>query len=123
MASVTLARMWINLASDLTQAVQLRHTNWSGQDSIPGEVREYAGGRVRPVLHEAALASQKFSALTDDMTVVDQLKAWLGQTVLVRDLRGRSAWVVFLAVDQEDVGATWTRLSLTPQRVTYDPSV
>lgn len=123
MASVTFSGMWVNLAADPSQYLRLSHANWSEQDNLNGEVRQYASGRLRTVLHDGDTGSQKFTFLTDDLTVVNQLKAWKGQTVLLRDHRGRSSYGTCLTVSSEDIGPLLTQVSVGFDRVSFDPSV
>jgi hypothetical protein len=123
MASVTLDRMWVNLASDPSQYLTLSHAKWTAQDSVQGEVRQYASGRLRTVLHGGSVGTQSFSFLTDDLSVVLLLKAWKGQTVCLRDHRGRREFATFLAVNEDDISSRLTQVSVSFSRVTFDEAV
>lgn len=123
MASVTLDRMWVNLASDPSQYLTLSHAKWTGQESIAGEVRQYASGRLRTVLHGGSVGSQSFSFLTEDMSVLALLRAWMGQTVCLRDHRGRRAFATFLSVSEDDISTRLTQVSVSFSRVSFDEAV
>jgi hypothetical protein len=123
MASVTLDRMWVNLASNPSQYLTLSHAKWTGQDSITGDFRQYGPGRVRQVLSGGSLGTQSFSFLTEDLSPVVLLKAWKGRTVCLRDHRGRREFASFLAVNEDDISTRLTQVSVSFTRVSFDESV
>jgi len=102
MAVVLLETAWVNLASDLSQSLALWSADWSDDRSIPGGVRTCAGGRRRVVSRVGKLRnlSVTFPVLTGAQ--VETLVGWAGQTVLLRDKRGRLVWCVYFSASVSD---------------------
>lgn len=123
MASVVLGDMWINLASDLSQHVVIRRAASTWSTPKVGEVRLYASGRARVISQAGGLGQTTANVRTTDMALIATLQSWEGQTVLVRDERGRSAWGVFFDVPQTDDVARRVVFDLTIQHVSHDVSV
>lgn len=126
MATVTLTRTWVSLASDLSQSVVVdRHASAAGgrTRSLTGEVRAYASGRLRAVNGSSRPATVPLTFRTNDLTLIETLNDWTGLTVLVRDPRGRREWCVFHAVPENDLDSGWVEVALTLNRVTYAEAV
>ena len=126
MATVTLVltEAWINLVSDPTKFVHVGRRAGSGANtSITGEVRQYAGGRMRGVLRAGVIGRPKLNFRTTDRTIVDTLRGWVGQTVCVRDELGRLDWCMFFEVPEPDLEMGWVDIDIAFQSVTYSPAV
>lgn len=89
MATLTLDRFWVNLMSDGTAVAGYSDPDRTGQVSVPGEVRTYAGGRRRAVSQEGEEVT--YSVLLVDLTKsqVETLQSWKGRHVQMRDNRGQ----------------------------------
>lgn len=89
MASVTLTELWVHLDSDPSRFVRAPLSALSEQRPAPAEAREYAGGVVkiirRPTRRRSFTARLEVLPRAD----ADQLAEWTGETVIVRDPRGR----------------------------------
>lgn len=105
MATVTLEQAWVHLASDLTQNISCWSADWSDTRSVRGEVRTYANGRRR-IIRRAGTQRQlgvTLKLLTAEQ--VDTLAGWAGETVLIRDKRGRKlycTWFDVTVIDHVD---------------------
>ena len=121
MASVTLTRTWVNLVAT-GEAVSA----WTGRDkareySREGEVRRYAGGRFRSITAAGTRGQQTFRLRDVSQTDVDTLVSWIGQTVIVRDNRGRRMFGTFFSVPVTDrMDTSYYEVTLTVFEVTYD---
>lgn len=102
MATVTLTKLFINLQST---GASVSCTSQPGREVTyhrRGEVRIFAGGRLRGISLEGA--PNTFSFVLQDVTrsQIDTLRLWAGLPVQVRDNRGR-IWVgVFFDVDEHE---------------------
>lgn len=101
MASVTLGQVWINLLST-GEAVHAYSSDRGRATSMAGEVRQYAGGRQRPVSVEGVRG--EFTCKLRDVTdmQIEQLKAWYGEPVCVRDYRSRVYFGVYWALTERE---------------------
>jgi len=102
MASVLLETAWVNLASDLSQSLALWSADWSDDRSVPGAIRTYAGGRRRVVSRAGKLRNLSVTFPTIIGAQVETLVGWAGQTVLLRDKRGRLVWCVYFSAAVSD---------------------
>jgi hypothetical protein len=96
MASLTLATVWVSLASDLTQAVVL--DTMTGLTSTPqnaGQVRRYASGRTRAVVPAGVPNQFQVSTAASGRATITWLESHTGQMVLVRDDRGRKFYATY----------------------------
>jgi hypothetical protein len=96
MASVTLTTVWLNLVSNLGNAIELdTMTGLTSTPQNPGTVRRYASGRTRAIA-QAGVPNQfqVTTAATSRATIV-WLESHTGQTVLVRDDRGRKFYATY----------------------------
>jgi len=77
--------------------------------SVPGETRTYAGGRRRSITQAGELGSYAFTMLLVPRATVETLRTWQGQTVQVRDNKGRRFFGVFYGVTAAEIisRATW----------------
>lgn len=124
MASVTLDRVHLSLADDLTSSVAAFSSGRSEVLSVPGSVRRMANGRLR-VVSRAGSSSEIGATLRNlSPTQVALLRSWVGRTVLFRDVWGRKVWGAFFSVnvtDYKDRLAQDVELSIS--EVTYSEAV
>lgn len=124
MASITLDRVWLSLASDPALSVAAFTTGRSEVLAVPGEVRRMANGRLRTVTR-AGSSSQlgvTFRNLTPAQT--STLRSWAGLTVLFRDVWGRKMYGAFFDGDIEDYrDRSGQDVKLTLSQVTWSEAV
>ena len=120
MASVTLYGVWLAPVSDLTDTLVLNGgTTAAGTVGVQGDFRRYAGGRVRLIRQAGQDESVAVSVSHVSRTTREQLNAWAGETLLLRDGRGRLVFGTYLAVDAtENPGLPYCDLSLTFTEIT-----
>jgi len=96
-ASVTLTTVWINLASSPSNYQSFPLMSGLEVDTNqPGEVRTYAGGRLRLVTTAGVARTATLTLPECSRDQINWLQTYVGQTVLVRDDRGRKIWGTFL---------------------------
>jgi hypothetical protein len=100
MATLLLSKTFINLVPVGEENVVSGWRDASESDgrASVGAIRQYAGGRQRGVTQVGVASSWSFTLRGILGTDTDKLAAWLGQTVLVRDNRGRRMYGVLFAV-------------------------
>lgn len=100
MATLTIDRIWINLAvSGADDYVKgLRDASESDSRSSVGRIVQYTGGRQRGITQKGVATGWSFTLRGVTAADTDKLASWIGQTVLVRDNRGRKVWGFYLAV-------------------------
>lgn len=119
----TFTRAYISLASDLSEKVAVGRRSGSTSTGVTGEVRQYAGGRLRVISRAGRPGQTALSFRAPDRTVIETLQSWVGQTVLVRDELGRGEFVVFFEVPEADLDMGWVDVDLTFQHVTHSLEV
>lgn len=125
MASVQLKGLWIHVADDLSDHVQIRGlTDATLTPSHEGEVRELSGGRLVYRSRPTRRTSYQVTVRVEDRATREQLAAWVGTPVMVRDGIGQLVWGVYRSlqsgelgggVDQRDVSLTVESLSLSAE--------
>lgn len=96
MASVTLVRLWVNVAADPEEYRALRLADINVEDPVPVEVRTYAGGRERAVRRKTrGRLSYTATVRRPSQADVQWLRAHTGETVVVRDPRGHKFFGVY----------------------------
>jgi hypothetical protein len=103
-ASVTLKTVWINLATDLSQ-----YQNFSSMSALkvqsdqPGEVRRYAGGRLR-IVRRAGILVRSISCTLPacSRAQIAWLESNVGQILCFRDDRGRKIWATYLSMPVDE---------------------
>jgi hypothetical protein len=96
MATVALATVWLNLASDLSDYQSFSFmSDLEVTPEVDGEARRYAGGRIRLVRKGNLTHSFHISLPSCTRTQVEWLTTNTGQLMLVRDDRGRKVWGVY----------------------------
>lgn len=126
MATVDLRTLWLNLASDPSQAASFPYMSaltWTKEQ--PGEVRRYANGRLRVVRRAGKPKSADVALPGCDRAQVDWLEEHVGRVVCVRDDRGRKVFGVYLAVAVTELSLPRGRadVSLSLAEVTYSEVV
>ncbi len=99
MATLLLTRVWVNLCSTGAGVSGLSSPTKEESYSQPGEVRTYAGGRRRAIAVAGEVGTYKVQMMMLARTDVETLRGWVGQTVQVRDWRGRRFFGVYYSVD------------------------
>jgi hypothetical protein len=95
MATVTLTQVWFHNRSDLSDYVTLDATQLWDQTASPGQVRRFAGGRLRSITTTGNHRQLSITFELVDRDTVDQLRDWTGVTLLYRDPLGRNLFGVF----------------------------
>lgn len=104
MASVTLDRLWIHDADDLSSYVRFFTAPDRGDDRTQaGEVRQYAAGRQRLITRTGRRKELPVTLrqVTDDD--LETLEDWLGSLVMVRDHRGRLMFASYFSLGVTDM--------------------
>ena len=124
-ASVTLSTVWINLASTLSNYQSFPLMSALEVDTNqPGEVRTYAGGRLRLVTTAGVARTATLTLPECSRDQINWLQSVVGQTVLVRDDRGRKIWGTFLSPKvSENQYNTTGDVTLTINEITYVEAV
>lgn len=124
MASVTLDRLWIHDADDLSSYVRLHYTDEHVDPSKTVDVRAYAGGRMRAITRPARRrqASWNVGLMSNDDR--DTLEGWLGRMVMVRSPSGEKFFGVMGELPSEHVRkrGDWD-VTVTVQLVTASEAV
>lgn len=107
MASVSLARAWVHLASDLSQSVDLWSADWSDVPGVRGDVRTYANGRVRIVRRAGRTRELAITFPIVTEAELDFLISLAGEVALVRSKpgggnRGRKVYCTWFEVPTTD---------------------
>lgn len=95
MATVDLTRCWLNLASDLSQALDLPLRSVEHAPQVSVDVRRRAGGNFQAVSQPGRQKQSRATLgfLTDDQ--VATLNAWHGLVVAVRFPDGEKFYAVY----------------------------
>ena len=102
MATVTLDRVFLSLAADLTSVVAAFSADRSEVLAAPGEVRRMANGRLRTVSRAGTSRTMGLTLRNLTAAQVTLLRAWPGRTVLFRDVWGRKMYGAYFALDVSD---------------------
>ena len=123
--SVTLSTVWINLASTLSNYQSFPLMSALEVDTNqPGEVRTYAGGRLRLVTTAGVARTATLTLPECSRDQINWLQSVVGLTVLVRDDRGRKIWGTFLSPKvSENQYNTTGDVTLTIIEITYVEAV
>lgn len=120
MAHVDLAYTWVTLLSTGQSVKGYTANGRSHQRSGDGETRRLAGGRFRAVGTLGVRRTQSFAIRDLSLTDVEMLESWIGQTVLVRDKRGRRMFGVYWSVPTTDrKDPSYYDVALDVTEVTY----
>lgn len=98
MVALQLDRLWINLLST-GDAVSARTAPGRKRTAeVDGEVRVYAGGRLRAITRLGDRGTFAFTLRLVSLATIETLEDWQGRAVQVRDHRGQRWFGVFHAV-------------------------
>ena len=103
MATLTLTKMWVNLMAtgEVDYVAAWHYPDDTDTRSVQGRRAQYAGGRMRGISQVGTATDWTFTLEAVTAADTDKLAAWLGQTVLVRDNRGRRTWGFVLAAPRK----------------------
>jgi hypothetical protein len=109
MATLNLTKVFVNLVSTGAAVSGVSARDRAEDYTIPGETRTYAGGRRRAITQAGELGTYKFQLMLISRASVDTLRSWQGQTVQVRDNKGRRFFGVFYGVSVVEIvsRSTW----------------
>lgn len=102
MAHVDLLYTWVNLLSTGQSVKGYTANGRAHQRSAEGETRRMAGGRFRAVGTLGVRRTQTFAIRDLSLSDIETLENWIGETVLVRDKRGRRMFGVYWSVPTQD---------------------
>ena len=102
MAVVLLDRVFLSLVADLSQTVPAFSADRSEVQSAPGEVRRMANGRLRTVTRAGSARTLGVTLRNLTPAQVLLLRAWVGKTVLFRDVWGRKMFGAYFSIDVKD---------------------
>lgn len=121
MASITLGMTYVNLVSTGALVKAYTGKGRARQHSQEGSVEKFAGGRFRSISVEGIEEVQTFMLRDLSYTDVLTLITWIGETVLVRDNRGRRMFGTYFSVPYTDGSdANYYDVSLTVGAVSYN---
>lgn len=124
MASVTLTRLWLHDAADLSDFITVRTAELGEVPAVHGEVRRYANGNLRAVRRAGTARQVRVRLRPSVRSDVDQIAAWTGRRLMLRDSRGRKLWGVYWDPQVTEVpGVDRADVSFTFEQVTYNESV
>lgn len=93
MATLTLDKTWVSLFTTGDSVAGWRTADDDGDEyGVQARVATYAGGRQRGITTEGVSGTWSVSLRGISTADTEKLRTWLGQTVLVRDNRGRKMW-------------------------------
>ena len=125
-ASITLKTVWMNLQTELTTP-----RNFPAMSSLkptvkqPGEVRTYAGGRLRLITRAGIARSYVLTLPACSRDQITWLETNAGQLMCVRDDRGRKIRAAYfeVPVDEIPTDPTLGDIVLTLSEVTFSEAV
>ena len=121
MVAVTLDRTFINLVSTGALVSAYTGRGRSREYETTGSVEKFAGGRFRSISEEGLSGKQTFLLRDVSDADIETLKTWIGETVLVRDNRGRRMFGTFYKIGYPDrMEANYYDISLEVFEVTYE---
>lgn len=124
MTTLTLTKMFVNLLATGASVAAQSNGRQSGFSNI-GDVKQLAGERFRSVTVAGEAGVFSFVLLEVPVADVELLRAWKGQTVQVRDDRGRVFFGTYHQVTPTDIDDKKTsyNVAITLKTVTVDPGV
>lgn len=119
MATVTLDRVYLHLASSLATYLTFFTAGRSDQRSVQGGVRRYANGRLRSVVRTGTMQQLPLTLLKVTDANLVTLDSWQGTLLLLRDVRGRVLFGSYYSLNVDDYeDRSGYSVSLTFQQVT-----
>lgn len=102
MVSINLDRTWVNLVATGAYVAAYTGRGRSRSYKTDGAVQAFAGGRFRSISIEGLSGAQTFVLRDVTDADIETLKSWIGETVLVRDNRGRRMFGAYYDVSYSD---------------------
>lgn len=103
MVHVNLHTLWLNVVADPSQRQHFPVMSaLQVTTSQPGEVRRYASGRLRSVRQAGRTRAISATLPACDLDQVRWLERYQGETVCVRDDRGRKLFAVYYALPVDE---------------------
>lgn len=121
MVSISLDRTFVNLVATGETVQAYTGRGRSRQYRTDGAVQAFAGGRYRSIALEGVSGQQTFMLRDVSDADIETLKSWIGETVLVRDNRGRRMFGTYYEVGYSDrMAEGYYDVTLTVTEVSYD---
>lgn len=121
MVAIALGMTYVNLVStgQLVKAYTGKgRSHVFGQE---GAVEKFAGGRFRSITVEGLAGQQTFKLRDVTYADLETLITWIGETVLIRDNRGRRMFGTYFDVPYVDGNdANYYDVTLNVTQVTYN---
>lgn len=120
MAKVNLTRSYLADIVDLANPAVFGTSDRSDEQTIVGEVREMANGRLRSVSRVTDRRALDITAVWVDPATVVKIRDMRGKTVLFRDVWGRKVYGVFFQIKVSDYrDRTGQDVSFTLHKISY----
>lgn len=124
MATPTLTAVWLTSAADLTSSIQVQTKSIVESPEVKGDVRVYAGGRLRAVTLAGKPRTIALNLTLVPRATIDQLDAWAGTELLLRDPFGLRRWGVYFTFQRtQHPYPDLSDITLTFNEVTHDEAV
>lgn len=123
MAAVKLHYTWVTLLSTGQSVKAYTARERTHGREREGEVRRLAGGRFRGIGTLGVRRTQQFTLRDVEQADLDLLESWIGQTVLVRDKRGRRMFGVYWEVSYNDRMSKYFDVGINLIEVSYEEGV
>ena len=92
MATVTLTKVWLHDAADLSTSIEVGAANVLENPKRLAPVRKYAGGRFRLITVPGIAKAYQLSFPYLTRSEVNQIRTWSGKLLLMRDSFGRKVY-------------------------------
>jgi hypothetical protein len=92
---VAFAGTWLTDPTDPSVSLQVFKTDRVELDSVAATVRTYAGGRRRIITTPGDDRSSALTFQRASVADVEQLRAWRGRLLLLRDFQGWRRWGMY----------------------------
>ncbi len=124
MVAITLDRTFVNLVATGATIQAYTGRGRSRSYKTDGAVQAFAGGRYRSIALEGTAGQQTFMLRDVSNADIETLKLWIGETVLVRDNRGRRMFGTYYEVGYNDrILDNYYDVALNISEVTYAEGV
>ena len=120
MATVTLTKVWLHDATDLSTNITIKASLLVEKPSRVAPVRKYAGSRFRLILVPGVEKSYVVTFLHLSRSNVDQLRTWAGKLLLLRDSLGRKLYGRFDEPTFREIPIPDSATKVFRARITFD---
>ncbi len=103
MATLYLDKTWVTNHVTGATVAAVRDTDDGDEYSVAARVQTYAGGRQRGITTQGVAGTWSVRLRGVAVADTEKLRTWLGQTVLIRDNRGRKMYGLLSSVPR----STW----------------